>query len=121
MKNILSIAALLFVAAGVKAQETIELPEFEGEYVLVRVVETRAMMSSWPRIVVSDGIKSNKIIRIKPFAPQNAADNLDLLAKVFNGIRRQGYQLTGPPTSVHMDAATSHQTDYIFEREAARD
>jgi len=121
MKNMLSIAALLLAAAGSKAQETIELPVFEGEFVLVRVVETRAMALSWPRIVVSDGVKPAEIIRIKPFSPQNAGDNLDLLAKVFNDIRRQGYLLTGPPTSVHMDAATSHQTDYIFEKEAVRE
>jgi hypothetical protein len=118
LKNILSIAALLLMAAGVKAQETIQLPAFEGEFVLVRVAEGRFLSPAF--IVVSDGVKPPENIRLKQFTAQNSLENLDRTAKVFNEIRRQGYKLTGPPNNVTAEGTTL-MSDYIFERETARD
>ncbi len=119
MKNIFAVTALLLLAAGAKAQETPALPEFEGEFVFVRILEFKTMLSS-PGIVVADGVNPPQTIRLKSFSFQNSPENLDLLAKVFNEVKRQGYKLSGQPASLQMDGTTL-RTDYLFERESPRE
>ncbi len=115
MKNIPVIAAILLLCTGLGAQ--IDQPpvrQLEGDIVVVRIIDRTGVINARSRIIISDGDSRPQSILLKRWSNLDLEESsVENIARVFNEISRQGYQLTAP-SGYYQNEGSSRYIDYMF-------
>ena len=113
-KNIITPILVLFLICGLKAQNIVLLPTFEGKNVVVRIIEYGFMMSG--SLSASDGIIDSYNLTLEGKA-KATIDYAKIVATVINQLENQGYKLSLTNGSGSGGQYVYSITFYIFKKE----
>ncbi|MCX6350902.1 MAG: hypothetical protein NTX03_03460 [Bacteroidetes bacterium] len=112
----------LLVSLNLKAGDTISIPKFVGEVVVLRINQVSSLLGSGPTITISDETGKPITSNFIENTHSNDGEITYKLAVVISNLKKQGYKLIssnaiGYVGGTSYGISTAPITTYIFQKE----